>query len=73
MCNVWRAPSKSAAIFKTWAAMFGTARAKAAAGRLPPRPLAGRFGAVRKTGQFFINATMQEMQAVFNEVFRAPK
>eukprot|EP00959_Pyramimonas_sp_CCMP1952_P339986 7120353-Pyramimonas_sp.AAC.1 len=73
MCNVWRAPSKAAAIYKSWASLFGVARAKKVAGRLPPRPLVGRFGAVHKTCQFFIGATMHETAAVYNEVFKKPK
>eukprot|EP00959_Pyramimonas_sp_CCMP1952_P263206 5503897-Pyramimonas_sp.AAC.1 len=60
MANCWRAPHMSARIYKVWESLTSSDRAKAAAGRLPPRPLIDRFGACYKTAAFFLFATQRE-------------
>ena len=49
MANTWRAPNTAARFFNAWKLLFGDARAKKAAGRLPPNPLSGHSGQIHKT------------------------
>eukprot|EP00959_Pyramimonas_sp_CCMP1952_P065517 1367836-Pyramimonas_sp.AAC.1 len=69
MANSWRSPGKASLVYLTWKNMFGGERARHAAGRLPPRPLVGRFGAIYKTGEHFLRCGMRETQEVYKRVF----
>ncbi|CAK0878364.1 unnamed protein product [Prorocentrum cordatum] len=72
MANSRRSPGKAPLVYLTWKNMFGGERARHAAGRLPPRPLVGRFGAIYKTGEHFLRCGMRETQEVYKRVF-APR
>ena len=69
MSNSWRSPASGAKIFQAWARLFGKDRALKVAGRLPPKVLKGRFGAIHKVEDFYKRAGKRETEAVYREVF----
>ena len=73
MSNSWRSPHIAAQMYRNWAILFGEARAKEVAGRLPPRVLKGRFGSMHLVGRFFLRATKHQTSAVFAKVFLKPQ
>ena len=72
MSNCWRAPSRSSKIYKAWQRLppeLGPERAKKVAGKLPPKAIQGRFGAVYKTVAHFLFAGKRSLEFVFKDVF----
>ena len=67
--NVWRSPHVAVRIYGKWQELYGRERATKAAGRLPPRVLVGRFGAMDLVEKFFLAATKAELSTVFQAVF----
>lgn len=67
MTNTWRASMNAQRIFRVWKRLYGEARAKKVAGRLPPRALRGRWGSIDDVETFFLHATKPECERVFKE------
>eukprot|EP00959_Pyramimonas_sp_CCMP1952_P025937 544553-Pyramimonas_sp.AAC.1 len=79
--NTWRVPGNAKRIFKALAyphdvaddvgddaddaAAMRMSRAKELAGRLPPRPLTGRWGSIHLCEQFLLKMTFDEMTSAF--------
>ena len=69
LINVWRTGSNAKALRASWSFLYGTDRAKSAAGKLPPRPLRGRWGSASRTEAVVLHATRSELTAVFKDCF----
>ena len=68
--NLWRNGGNIARIFRAWKRLFGPDRAKAAASRLPTRPLKGRWGYHALNERFWlVTCTKDEVVEVYEEVF----
>lgn len=63
LVNVWRSSTIASKLFVVWKQRFGHARAQEAAGRVPPRPLRGRWGSMTACEQHFIRCGMKELAA----------
>ena len=67
MMHIWR--NNAVELFSAWHNLFGAQSAIKCCLRVPPRPITGRWGAVRDCEGFIMRCPARELQRVFNAVF----
>ncbi len=67
--HTWRATHHGKAILRAYSEKFGHERAVKVAGRLPPRPLKGRWGVATAAEIFLLKCGHKELSCVFTSVF----
>ena len=64
--NVWRSGHNAKSVFKVWCQSYSQKDAQAAVGRLPPRPLRGRWNSATLVEQYLLAASEERLPGVFN-------